>query len=155
MRVAGVDLGKVRVGLAVSDELGMMAHPRPPLAGGDQKKLLAELVQVAREEKIDRFVLGLPVSRGGEDGREARRARKFAQALADAAGREVELVDERLSTVEATRRLREGGVSAKRARSRVDGASAAVLLQAWLDRRRARRAAPSNTTAGRARGKET
>jgi putative Holliday junction resolvase len=80
--------------------------------------------------------VGLPLDRQGEEGREAGRARKFAQALADAAGREVELVDERLSTVEATRRLREGGVSAKKGRQLVDGVAAAVLLQAWLDQRR-------------------
>ena len=133
MRVAALDLGKVRVGLAVSDELGVIAHPRPPLAGGNQKKLLSELRLLARDEKIRRFLVGLPLNRQGEEGREAQRVRKFAQALADATGREIELVDERLSTVEATRRLREGGVSAKKGRQRVDGASAAVLLQAWLD----------------------
>jgi putative Holliday junction resolvase len=83
-------------------------------------------------------LVGLPLNREGEEGREAKRVRKFAQMLADATGREVELVDERFSTVEATRRLREGGVSARRGRQRVDAASAAVLLQAWLDRSRAR-----------------
>jgi putative Holliday junction resolvase len=133
MRVAAVDLGKVRVGLAVSDELGMVAHPRPPLAGGQPRKIIAELVRLASEEGIERFLVGLPLDRQGEEGREAGRARKFAQWLADAAGREVELVDERLSTVEATRRLQEGGVSARKGRKLVDGMAAAVLLQAWLD----------------------
>src|SRR5215471_941649 len=135
MRVAAVDLGRVRVGLAVSDELGAMAHPRPPPSGSSHKGLLAELGRVAREEKIERFLVGLPLDRSGGEGREAARARRFAQALADATGRQVELVDERLSTVEATRRLREGGVSAKKSRQLVDGAAAAVLLQAWLDHR--------------------
>jgi len=138
MRVAALDMGKVRVGLAVSDELGVIAHPRPPLAGGNQKKLLSELALLARSEKIRRFLVGLPLNRQGEEGREAQRIRKFAQALADATGREIELVDERLSTVEATRRLREVGISAKKGRQRVDGASAAVLLQAWLDHSPAR-----------------
>jgi putative Holliday junction resolvase len=138
MRVAAVDLGKVRVGVAVSDELGMLAHPRSSLAGGNQKKLLAELVAFARAEHIRRFLVGLPLNLKGAEGREAGRARKFAQALADASGLEVELVDERLSTVEATRRLAEGGVSARKRRPLVDSASAAVLLQAWLDQGRAR-----------------
>jgi putative Holliday junction resolvase len=136
MRVAAVDLGKVRVGLAVSDELGLVAHPRSPLAGGQPRRIIAELVRLAAAEGIDRFLVGLPLDRQGEEGREAGRARKFAQALADAAGREVELVDERLSTVEASRRLREGGVSAKKGRKLIDGVAAAVLLQAWLDQRR-------------------
>jgi putative Holliday junction resolvase len=136
MRVAAVDLGKVRVGLAVSDELGMVAHPRPPLAGGQPRKVIAELVRLASAEGIERFLVGLPLDRKGEEGREASRARRFAQSLADAAGRDVELVDERLSTVEASRRLREGGVSARQGRKLVDGMAAAVLLQAWLDQRR-------------------
>jgi len=133
MRVAAVDLGKVRVGLAVSDELGVMAHPRGPLAGGNRRKLVGELADLARAERIRRFLVGLPLDRQGGEGREATRARKFAQALADATRCEVELVDERLSTVEASRRLSEGGVSARRQRPLIDSASAAVLLQAWLD----------------------
>jgi putative Holliday junction resolvase len=136
MRVAAVDLGKVRVGLAVSDELGAIAHPRSALAGGNQKKLLAELALFAKTEGVRRFLVGLPLNRTGDEGREATRARKFAQALADATGLEVELVDERLSTVEATRRLAEGGVSARKRRPLIDSASAAVLLQAWLDQPR-------------------
>jgi putative Holliday junction resolvase len=135
MRVAAVDLGKVRVGLAVSDELGAMAHPRPPLPGQSPKKVFAELVRLAREENVERFLVGLPLDRQGAEGRAAERARRFAQALANQTGRNVELVDERLSTVEATRRLREGGVSAKKGRALVDGVAAAVLLQAWLDQR--------------------
>jgi putative Holliday junction resolvase len=134
MRVAALDLGKVRVGLAISDELGLMAHPRDPLQGGNRKKLIADLVDLAREEKISRFLVGLPLNRGGSEGREADRARRFAQIVADATGCDVELVDERLTTVEAHRRLREGGVTAKKGRSLVDGVAAALLLQAWLDR---------------------
>jgi len=133
MRVAAVDLGKVRVGLAVSDELGVMAHPRGALAGGNRRKLLGELADLARVERIRRFLVGWPLDREGGEGRAATRARKFAQALADATRCEVELVDERLSTVEASRRLAEGGLSARRQRPLIDSASAAVLLQAWLD----------------------
>ena len=134
MRVAALDLGKVRVGLAVSDELGLMAHPRPPLDGQNRQRLLAQLVTLAREEPIGRFLVGLPLNRGGAEGREAGRARQFAQLLANATGKDVELVDERLSTVEAHRRLRESEVSAKKGRALVDGMAAALILQAWLDR---------------------
>jgi putative Holliday junction resolvase len=135
MRVAAVDLGKVRVGLAVSDDLGVLAHPKAPLAGRDRRRLLAELGRLARAEHIDRFLVGMPLNQRGEEGREATRARTFAQALANATGCEVELVDERLSTVEAKRRLEEAGTSSRRTRSRIDSASAAVLLQAWLEGR--------------------
>src|SRR6185503_18395399 len=106
------------------DELGVLAHPRPALAGGNPKKLLADLAALAKTEGIRRFLVGLPLNRTGGEGREAARARRFAQALADATGLEVELVDERFSTVEATRRLAEGGVSARDRRPIVDSVAA-------------------------------
>jgi len=134
-RVAAIDLGKARVGVAVSDELGVCAHPRPALDGGNRRAVLEALTGLAREEGVKRFLVGMPLELDGREGPAARKALAFAQALADAAGVEVEMVDERLSTVEASRRLREGGVSARRAKPRVDGAAAAVLLQSWLDRR--------------------
>jgi putative holliday junction resolvase len=139
MRVAAIDLGKVRVGVAISDELGLFAHPRAPLSGKSPKALVAELVRMARAEGIERFLVGLPLDRMGLEGREADRARRFAQRLSDATGRLVELCDERLTTVKAARRLREAGVSAKQGRGRIDGEAAAVILQTWLDRARAAR----------------
>lgn len=134
MRVAAVDLGSVRVGVAVSDELGLLAHPRPAMDGRNSKKLLADLGRFARTEGVDRFLVGLPLDMRGTEGRAASRARRFAEALAAATGRPVELVDERLTTVEAARRMREAGTDARRGRGRIDAAAAAVLLQAWLDR---------------------
>ena len=135
MRAAGIDLGTVRVGLAVSDELGLMAHPRPFLDGRDPGRLVEALVQLAQDEGIDAFVVGLPRNLSSTEGPPAKRARRFARALAEASGRAVELVDERLTTVEARARLREQGLSDRAARRRVDSAAAAVLLQSWLDAR--------------------
>lgn len=135
-RVAAIDLGKARVGVAVTDELGLMAHARPYLDGKSRKPLLRALAALAREEGIERFLVGLPLEMSGEEGPAARRALAFAHELADAAGIEVEMVDERLSTVEAARRLRDGGVKARDQKGRIDGASAAVILQGWLDGRR-------------------
>ena len=133
-RVAAIDLGKARVGLAVSDELGALAHPRPFLEGKSRGALLAALRALAEGEGITRFLVGLPLEMTGEEGPAARRAITFAHQLAEATGVTVELVDERLSTVEAARRLREGGVSSRKGKARVDGAAAAVILQGWLDR---------------------
>lgn len=134
-RVAAIDLGKVRVGVAVADELGMYAHPRPPLDGKRPRVAIEALAALAREEGVKRFLVGLPLTLDGRQGPAAQRALEFAQTLADASGVPVEMVDERLSTVEASRRLREGGTGSRKARGRVDGAAAALLLQAWLDRR--------------------
>jgi putative holliday junction resolvase len=138
MRVAGIDLGKVRVGLALSDELGMLAHPRPFLDGSNMGALLTALVELAQQEQISRFVVGLPRLLDGREGPPARRARRFAEVLGTRSGKPVELVDEWLSTREASARLREGGLDGRQARQRIDSASAAVLLQAWLDRKRDR-----------------
>lgn len=137
-RVCAVDLGKARVGVAVSDELGMLAHPRPALDGGNRKALLAALAALAEAEGVERFVVGAPIEMAGGHGAAAERAHKFAIALAAATGREVELLDERLTTVEASRRLSEAGKRRKAQQATIDSAAAAVLLQAWLDTRGAR-----------------
>ena len=133
-RVAAIDLGKVRVGLAISDELGMLAHPRPPLDGRNHKLLLGRLAALARDEGIDRFLVGFPLAMSGEQGIAAKRAIRFCQRLADATKVEVELLDERLTTVEAERLLRAGGARPEQIGARVDGAAAAILLQQWLDK---------------------
>ncbi|MEB2312984.1 MAG: Holliday junction resolvase RuvX [Sorangiineae bacterium] len=137
MRAAGIDLGKVRVGLAVADELGLMAHPRPFLDGRDPGRAVGELARLAVEERIELFVVGLPRTLSGAEGPPARRARRFAERLAARTGLPVELLDERLTTREAHARLREQGLDQRAARERVDSAAAAVLLQSWLDGRRA------------------
>ena len=134
--MAAIDLGKARVGVAVTDELGLMAHARPFLDGKSRRPLLAALAALAKEEKIGRFVVGLPLEMNGDHGPAAQRALEFAQQLADATGVEIEMIDERLSTVEASRRLRDRGLSSREQRSLVDGAAAAVILQSWLDTKR-------------------
>ena len=135
MRAAAIDLGKVRVGLAVADELGLMAHPRPHLDGRNRAALLSALGRVANEEGISLFLVGLPRTLGGKEGPPARRARKFAADLEERTGRPVELVEEWLSTREARVRLRDRGATEREVRRRVDSAAAAILLQAWLDAR--------------------
>src|SRR5438309_1595693 len=98
-RTIALDLGAARCGVAMDDELGKLAHPRPNLAARDRKALLASLAALAKTESAARFVVGLPLEMSGREGRAAERVRTFAQELADATGLDVELVDERLSTV--------------------------------------------------------
>jgi putative Holliday junction resolvase len=136
VRAAGVDVGKVRVGVAVADELGLLAHPRAHLDGRDPRRALDALAALAEAEKIELFVVGLPRSLGGQEGPAARRARKFGRALGARTGLRIEFYDEWLSTREARSRLREQGVDDRAARERIDSAAAAVVLQSWLDGRR-------------------
>lgn len=135
-RVCALDLGKARVGVAVTDELGLYAHARPPLDARRPKALLRAVAELAQKERIGRFLVGLPLTMSGEHGLAAREALAFAEEVADATGLEVELVDERLSTVEAQARLHASGRSSREFRAQVDGVSAAVVLQSWLDARR-------------------
>jgi putative Holliday junction resolvase len=136
MRAAAIDLGRVRVGLAVSDELGAIAHTRACLDGRDTGRLVASLSRIATDEGIDLFIVGLPRTLRGGEGPAARQARAFAHRLSLNTGIRVELVDERWTTKEAYTRLAEQGLDRRKARSRVDSAAAAIVLQAWLDRAR-------------------
>lgn len=132
-RVAAIDLGEVRVGLALSDELGALAHPRPPLDPKNTRRLFAELCALVQTENVGHFLVGLPRHLDGTEGTAARRARSFARALRQRSGVRVSLVDEWLTTVEAQKRLQAGGKTTRQTRQRIDGASAAVLLQSFLD----------------------
>jgi putative Holliday junction resolvase len=137
-RTCGLDPGKARVGVAIDDELGLLAHPRGFLDARDSAALLATLRTLADEEHVVRFVVGLPLDMHGGEGDAARKARSFAQRVADVTGREVELWDERLSTVQAKRALDASEVRGKKARERIDEAAACAILQAWIDSRRSR-----------------
>jgi putative holliday junction resolvase len=138
-RTCALDLGAARVGVAVDDELGLMAHPRGTLDARDDRKLLAALRTMADENAIARFVVGLPLDMRGGEGESARKARAMAQRIADATGRSVEMWDERLTTVQARRALDASEVRGRKARLRIDEAAACAILQSWLDARRGAR----------------
>ena len=136
------------MGVAVDDELGLYAHPRGVLDARDKRALLAALAALVRDDGVARFVVGLPLDMKGGEGDAARKARALAQEIADATGVEVELWDERLTTVQARRSLAASEVNGRRARERIDEASAVTILQAWLDGRpRRRRSAPDGEDA--------
>jgi putative Holliday junction resolvase len=134
-RTCALDLGGVRVGVAIDDELQSMAHPRGVLDGRDRAKLLVDLARLADDENITRFVVGLPLDMKGGEGDAARKVRAMAQEIADATGRDVELLDERLTTVQARRALEASEVRGRKQKERIDEASATAILQAWLDAR--------------------
>lgn len=135
----GVDPGDVRVGVAASDPAGVLATPVETVRRG--RGDLDRLADLVLERAVVEVVVGLPVGLSGRSGPAADKARALAQGLADllgarAPGVSVRLVDERLSTVSATRGLRERGVRGRRERSVVDQAAAVVILQNALDTER-------------------
>lgn len=139
----GVDVGKARVGVAISDPAGILATPLVTLARdlttqGDQPpRDIAALAALVREHSVTAVVVGLPVNLAGQHGPAAIHTREYADRLAVAvAPVPVHLVDERMSTVVASRRLSERGVRGRRQRAVVDQAAAVEILQGWLDAQR-------------------
>lgn len=131
-RIMAVDLGTVRTGVAVSDELGMLAQPWKTLPGGDAA--LEAVVSAVGEVKPVRVLVGLPRNMDGTYGPAAEGARAFAEQLKSRVQCPVDLWDERLTTVSAQRALRESGRKARDQRGVVDQVAAQFLLQSWLDR---------------------
>ncbi|ALE73211.1 putative Holliday junction resolvase YggF [Pseudonocardia sp. Ae168_Ps1] len=136
-RRLGVDVGAVRVGVAMCDPDGILATPvetvpRDAEHGADVRRI-AELVA---EHDVVGVVLGLPRNLRGEDGPAARAAREFADALQAGLDVPVELTDERMTTVVAARQLSGRGVKGRKQRSVVDQAAAVQILQGWLDQHR-------------------
>jgi putative Holliday junction resolvase len=138
-RRLGIDVGSVRVGVALSDPDGVLATPLMTIPrdvrDGSDLTVIAGLVA---EHGIVGIVVGLPRTLAGREGPAAEAARDFAGGLASVVGVPVELSDERLTTVVATQQLRERGVKGRKQRAVVDQAAAVAILQGWLDAARRR-----------------
>lgn len=140
-----IDAGQRRIGLALSDELRLLASPAGVLRRGPAglAPLVQQIADLARREQVRLVVVGLPLHQDGMPGRQARRARVFASIVARSLALPVELWDERLSTQAAEAVVRAQGRSTRtlRQRGEMDAIAAAVILQDYLDAR-ARQVAP-------------
>ena len=140
MRVLALDLGSKRIGVAVSDPSETIASPDRVLERtGSRTRDHKAIGDLVAEWEAELVVVGLPLSLSGEDGPAARATREEAAELAAALTVPVELHDERLTTVTASRTLQEAKMTADARRRVVDKVAAAVLLQSWLDERASRR----------------
>jgi putative Holliday junction resolvase len=133
-RALGLDLGSVRVGVALSDPLGLTAQPFGLLKRRELNRDLAPLLAIVASHDVTTIVVGHPLLLSGAEGASAADAARFVERVAPTVGIPVVLWDERLTTVQAERALREGGVRGPRRRELVDAAAAALMLQSWLDR---------------------
>jgi putative Holliday junction resolvase len=136
-RVLGIDLGSRRIGVAVTDGLGLTAQPRATLDRHGGARDIEAIAAAVRDVGAARIVVGLPLDPEGGEGDAARRARAFAARLAAALGLPVDLIDESFSTVEAEAVLLAADVSRAKRKQVVDKLAAAVILQRWLDRQKA------------------
>jgi putative Holliday junction resolvase len=134
VRALGIDLGERRIGVALSS--GSVASPLETLQrSGNHDTDHQRILAIAEEWEIDVLVVGLPLSLDGSEGPAALLVRSEIAEMAAATSIPVVPYDERLTTVTATRLLKEGSVSGRSQRQMVDQVAAAVMLQAWLDRR--------------------
>ena len=129
----GLDVGTKTVGVAVADELGFTAQPVTVVRRSNLKADLAELIRLAADRSVDRFVIGLPLNMDGSEGPRALATRKFGDALAKASNLLIIYQDERLTTVAAERSLLEADVSRQKRREVIDQVAASLILQGWLD----------------------
>ena len=130
--VIGLDLGEARIGIALSDAERRMALPAGTVKVVGGVEDLKAIARVAADAGAVEVVVGHPVSLSGERGPAAKRAEEFADGLRAMLRLPVHLQDERLSTVEAERSMRDAGIDARRGRRNVDQAAATVILEAFL-----------------------
>ena len=134
MSILALDYGTKRIGVAVSDATRSLARPLPFLPAEPFGKLVKDLKALLTEHKIETIVVGMPRNMDGSYGEASQKVRAFIAHLARTILIPIQTIDERLSTVQAGRYLHEAGHKAKDQRTKIDSASAAVLLQAYLDR---------------------
>jgi putative Holliday junction resolvase len=127
----GIDYGRARIGVAISDELRMLAHPLETISAGGEA--VGRIVQIVRDRKVDTVVVGLPRNMSGSHGVAAEAATEFMGKLRSRLGCPVIAWDERLTTVAAERALREAGKKTRQSRKYVDQVAAQMILQGFLD----------------------
>lgn len=133
MIVLGIDLGVARTGLAISDINEILASPIQTIAERNFDNLLDNIVEIVKERKVEKIVVGLPKNMDGSCGESANRATEFASQLKEKTSLDVVLWDERLTTVSAHQFLNETNTRGKKRKAVVDTVSAVIILQNYLD----------------------
>ncbi len=133
MRILALDHGTVRIGVAVSDELGMLAHPLDFLPAEPLETFLDRLKLLIREREVSLVVVGMPRNMDGSYGPSAQKVQAFVHLLKETIPMPIRTWDERLTSTQAHRLLAESGKRERDRRGRVDSSAAAVLLQSYLE----------------------
>lgn len=133
MRILALDHGTVRIGVAVSDELGMIARPLEFIPAEPWEAFTSRFNQVLAEFQPQQIIIGLPRNMNGSIGPAADKVRAFIEKLRDTVSVPMRTWDERLTTVQAQRMLRQAGHKAKDQKGKMDQTAAAIILQSFLD----------------------
>jgi putative holliday junction resolvase len=131
-RALGIDYGDARVGVAISDELGMLAHPLETIVV-KQTEPTKRIAEIVAEKQISNIIIGLPKNMDGTSGLATEKVRAFTDKLRERVTCPIKLWDERLTTVAAQRSLHDAGKNAKQSRGLIDQVAAQLILQGWLD----------------------
>jgi len=135
MRFLGIDLGEKRIGLSISDELGITAQGLPTISSINEEENLKKINTVLEQYKVERIILGFPKNMNGTLGKQAEKVLSFAQKIKENYQIPIELEDERLSTSKAEKMLIQADQSRKKRKKSIDKISAIIILQTYLDRR--------------------
>ena len=135
LRVLGIDHGQKRIGIALSDTMGMIASPLTTIEHTSDAADINAVITLIEKNSVCEIVVGIPISLDGSIGNQAKRAAYFARLIAKESNKPVETIDERFSTQEAKRKIAEIGRQRSKDKGRLDSAAAAVLLQSYLDSR--------------------
>jgi putative Holliday junction resolvase len=136
-RILGLDFGRARIGVAISDELQMLAHPLETISANEEPA--SRVAEIVREKQVDHVVAGIPRQMNGQIGTAATEVLEFVEKLRAILPCPVVTWDERLTTVAAHRALRDAGKKTRDTRGYVDQVAAQMILQTYLDRRAAQR----------------
>ncbi len=134
-RTLAIDWGRKRVGVALSDPEGLLASPYDTLPAKPRSRLMEAIGRIVKKENVERIIVGLPLNMNGTEGRSVEEARALVVQIG-ALDIPVEMIDERLTSWEAEKRLIASGRKPSRDKARIDRAAAAILLQSYLDNRR-------------------
>lgn len=134
-RILAVDLGDRRIGLAVSDPSGLIASPAGRIETDSAENAVQAVAQAARDKEAEEILVGVPFNMDGSVGEMGRKSLDFAERLRDVTGLPVHTWDERLTSVQADRALRQGSMSRKKRKQRRDIVAAQIILQSYLDAR--------------------
>lgn len=134
MRIIALDIGDVRIGVAVSDLMRIIANPRETYVRKDEDADIAYFIELAKKEEADTFVVGLPINMDGTEGPRVEICRAFGEKLREKSGLKVEYQDERLTTVTAERMLIEADVRREKRKQVIDKVAATIILESYLNR---------------------
>lgn len=135
-KIMGIDFGDARVGVAISDEMQILASAHSVIEYKMESALINDLIRIINKENVEEIVIGLPINMNGTRGSSVQKVERFADAFRKRCGLNIHLFDERLSTIEAGKQIHASGK--KTTKQNLDLVAATIILQTFIDARRAR-----------------